>query len=302
MYAARLLALLALGFTACGDEVASTPDAGMPPTSSVQTPPSATPSVTAVPAPPPTVSVSASSEPAPTSSAVPSSSAQPNTTSSPVTSATATPTVTPSSTATEPPVALEGAEAVARDVDTVFQPVKRYKAKFIQKYRQKVSGKDKESTGTLLIERPNRFSFRYDAPNKNRIVSDGKLLKIYSAEDATMYERPSENSELPDAFAFLTGAGIRTRMTFTFNDKAKFALGPVLIGKPKAATPHYESMLFYIDKANLEKKSVQAMAGILILDVQGNRNRFEFSEASEPATVDAGEFTFTPPAGTDIKR
>jgi len=65
------------------------------------------------------------------------------------------------------------ADAVAADIDALYAPRKRYKAKFIQKYHQKVQGTDKESHGSVIVERPNKISFRYEAPNQNRIVSDG---------------------------------------------------------------------------------------------------------------------------------
>ena len=37
-----------------------------------------------------------------------------------------------------------------------------------------------------------------------------------------------------------------------------------------------------------------------ILDAQGNRNRFDFSNPTVNTPVSAGEFTFTPPQGTQI--
>ena len=221
------------------------------------------------------------------------------------TAVTVNPTSQPSSTATSDPLPAPdpgSADAVAADIDALYAPRKRYKAKFIQKYHQKVQGTDKESHGSVIVERPNKISFRYDAPNQNRIVSDGSVLKVYVADDSQMYQNPVQNTEYPGAFGFIMGQGIRKSFTFTFNDKAKFDAGPVLVGKPREASPAYEAVQFYIDKDKLAKKDLGAVVAVLILDVQGNKNRFEFVTAEEPTTVDSSEFSFTPPAGTTVQQ
>jgi outer membrane lipoprotein carrier protein len=41
---------------------------------------------------------------------------------------------------------------------------------------------------------------------------------------------------------------------------------------------------------------------VLVLDAQGNRNRFDFLHVEEPARMPPGEFEFEPPPGTQILR
>lgn len=144
------------------------------------------------------------------------------------------------------------------------------------------------------------MSFRYDAPSTNRIVSDGQTLKVYIGEDKQMFVQSVEKTEYPGAFAFLMGKGMGPSFNFTFNDKAKFEGGPVLLGKPKEPTPHYDSVMFYVDKALLEKKDPGVVRRILLVDAQGNRNRFDLEGATQPEKIDPAEFTFTPPPGTNI--
>ena len=67
-------------------------------------------------------------------------------------------------------------------------------------------------------------------------------------------------------------------------------------------TPYYEYVLFYVDKALLEKKDPGVIRRVLIVDAQGNRNRFDFESVSQPDKIDPGEFVFTPPAGTNIQQ
>ncbi|WP_437524280.1 outer membrane lipoprotein carrier protein LolA [Sorangium sp. So ce726] len=215
------------------------------------------------------------------------------------TSASAPSTAAPPSV---PPAAVGSADAVAAEVDAIFVGKKTYSARFKQEHTQKVSGAVKKQSGTLSVQKPDRISFRYDPPNQNRIVSDGVSLKVYVAEDRQMFVTPVQNSEYPGALSFLMGHGLRPSFTFTFNEKAKFEGGPVLVGKPRSPTPHYEFVMFYIDKALLAKKDPGVVRRVLIVDAQGNRNRFDFENASQPASIDPAEFQFTAPPGTDVKQ
>ncbi|WP_437285859.1 LolA family protein [Sorangium sp. So ce406] len=201
-----------------------------------------------------------------------------------------------------PPAEAGSAEAVAAEVDTIFVGKKTYLARFKQEHTQKISGAVKKQSGVVSVEKPNKISFRYDPPNQNRIVSDGVSLKVYVAEDRQMFVTPVQNSEYPGALSFLMGHGLRPSFTFTFNEKANFEGGPVLVGKPRAPTPHYEFVMFYIDRALLAKKDPGVIRRVLIVDAQGNRNRFDFENASQPASIDPAEFRFTAPPGTDVKQ
>ncbi|WP_437543989.1 outer membrane lipoprotein carrier protein LolA [Sorangium sp. So ce367] len=216
--------------------------------------------------------------------------------------ATSAPTPGTAAPPAVPPAAAGSADAVAAEVDAIFVGKKTYVARFKQEHTQKVSGAVKKQSGALSVQKPDRISFRYDPPNQNRIVSDGVSLKVYVAEDRQMFVTPVQNSEYPGALSFLMGHGLRPSFTFTFNEKAKFEGGPVLVGKPRAPTPHYEVVMFYIDKALLAKKDPGVVRRVLIVDAQGNRNRFDFENASQPASIDPAEFQFTAPPGTDVKQ
>lgn len=217
-------------------------------------------------------------------------------------SASASGTAAPAATAVEIAPPKEGsADAIAQKVDNVFASKKNFTAKFKQKLEQKVSGTKKESAGVLFIERPNKASFRYDAPNKNRMVSDGKTFKAYVDEDKQMFESKVDSSSYAGGLAFFM-AGLLKTMSFTFNTKADYKGGYVLIGKPRTPNAAYEMVMFYINKDMLEKGDGGCVERIVIIDAQGNKNRFDFTEASFPASVPATEWEFIPPAGTNITK
>lgn len=232
----------------------------------------------------------------------------PTRTASPAMTGSAAPTVAPPEPVPAepvvelPPPAAGSADEVAANIDATFKDATRFTAKFLQKHKQKVAGVEREMKGTVIIERPNKISFRYAPPNKNRIVSDGSTLKVYIAEDEQMFEQPVKNTEYPGAFGFIMGSGIRPSFEFSFNEKAKFDLGHVLVGKPRTPNPQYEQVLFYVHKEKLAKKDPGVVTGVLIIDAQGNRNRFELYDASIPEKVDPAEFSFTPPPGTNVTK
>jgi outer membrane lipoprotein-sorting protein len=192
------------------------------------------------------------------------------------------------------------ADEVAEKVDAIYKPIKLFRARFKQKYEAKVAGTTKRSDGVVYVKRPEKLSFRYHEPNKNRVVSDGKTLKIYEHDNKQMFEKDVAGTEYPGAFSFIMGKGLRENFKFEFHKTAQWEGGPVLIGRPRVANPGYKVVLFYIDEALLEKGDPGCIRRVLVLDAQSNRNRFDFIHIEQPATIGNKEFEFTAPPGTNI--
>jgi outer membrane lipoprotein-sorting protein len=274
----------------------------------------------------PAVPASASSEPAPSatapiaSAALPTadptsvhSAAPPAPTARPTASAKATPAPKPKAgkdagasdagtVAVSDAGAANPALTLAQKIDAIFASKNTFSARFKQQYTLKATGAVKDDHGTVMMERPNKISFRYDPPNKKRIVSDGATIKIYTPEDSTMYEMPAQKTQYPGALAFMLGNGIASSFDFAINQRVNWPAGTVLDGKPKTENPSYETVMFYVDEKLLGASDPNAMKRVLILDAQGNKNRFDFESITQPPSIPASEFTFTPPPGTEIKK
>lgn len=192
------------------------------------------------------------------------------------------------------------ADEVASKVDAIFKPTKRFKALFNQKYTAKVHGKEKTSKGLVYVEKPGKLSLKYQDPNKNRAVSDGTTLKVYEHENKQMFVKPVKNTEYPGAFAFILGQGLRQSFTFEFHKTSKWEGGPVLVGTPRVANPGYTKVFFYIDSGLLGEGKLGCVRRVLVIDAQGNKNRFDFLKATEPSSIKPSRFQFTPPTGTQI--
>jgi outer membrane lipoprotein carrier protein len=189
------------------------------------------------------------------------------------------------------------AEEVAGRVQKFYDGTKTFRANFKQVYFIKVQNKKKESKGKVIFEKPGKMSFSYETPNGNRVVSDGKVIKVYEKEAEQMYETPVKKSQYPAALAFLMGEGRLTKdfkLKLLDSSTMKFEGGYVLECVPKEASPAYQKMLLYIDGETAQGRRV------LILDAQGNKNRFDFSNPVINKPVAKSEFEFTPPKGTKI--
>ncbi|WP_437541581.1 outer membrane lipoprotein carrier protein LolA [Sorangium sp. So ce327] len=202
-------------------------------------------------------------------------------------------------TAGESQAAGPTAEELGRRVQQFYDSTKTFKASFTQTYTIKVQDVKKVSTGKVTFEKPGKMSWIYDAPNGNRVVSDGITIKVYEKDNEQMFETPVKGSQYPAALAFLMGKGQLTKdFSLRLLDPAqmKFEGGYVLEGTPKEATPAYQKMLLYVDGQTNQVRRV------LILDAQGNRNRFDFSSPVVNQPVGKTEFDFTPPPGTRVVR
>lgn len=209
--------------------------------------------------------------------------------------ALASATFTADASAAPQPAQPSAADLAAR-VQAFYNRTQTFQADFAQKYTIKAYNRTKESNGKVVFEKPGKMSWRYTT-NGNRVVSDGKILKVYEEEEKQMYEQPMNQSQYPAALAFLVGEGdIRTsfKLQTLDSEKAKFEGGYVLVGEPREPTPAYQKMLLFVDAKTDQVRRV------MLIDAQGNRNRFDFSNPVVNKKSLPDEFKFTPLKGTKV--
>ncbi len=197
-----------------------------------------------------------------------------------------------------PAAALNTAQAVS-SVQSFYNQSTTFQSDFQQQFTVKAYNQTKSSRGHVTFSKPGKMNWVYDDPAGNRVVSDGQVIKVYEASSKQMYEQPVDKSQYPAALSFLTGTGnLADSFDFTVwsGNQMNFPGGYVLEGAPKQPTPAYSKVLFYVDAATSQVRRV------MIIDGQGNRNRFDFVNPRVNGTVGPGEFSFTPPVGTSIIR
>ena len=189
--------------------------------------------------------------------------------------------------------------AMVNKVQAFYDKTTSFQSPFTQEYFVKSHNLRKESKGDVTFEKPGKMDWQYATPAGNRVVSDGAVLKVYEAANKQMFEQNVDKSQYPAALSFLVGGG-KLDTIFDFQMYAgatmNFPGGDVLVGTPKQATPAYTKVLFYVDSASSQVRRV------LIVDGQGNRNRFDFETPKVNVPVAPDRFKFTPPPGTQIIR
>jgi outer membrane lipoprotein carrier protein len=192
---------------------------------------------------------------------------------------------------------------VVNQVQAFYDKAQSFQSDFSQEFLVKAYNQTKTSHGHVAFAKPGKMSWVYDSPAGNRVVSDGTTVRVYTAADKQMYESAVNGSQYPAAVSFLTGQGkLGDSFNFQLIDgngapqgtQIYFPGGWVLIGTPKVPTPSYQKVLFYVDKATNQVRRV------LIVDGQGNLNKFTFENPHVNDAIEATVFTFTPPPGTNI--
>ena len=196
-----------------------------------------------------------------------------------------------------PPGGAQGVDGAVASVQSFYDRSTTFKSDFQQKFWVKAYNREKSSRGHVTFAKPGKMDWVYDDPAGNRIVSDGSVVKVYEAGNKQMYEEPIDKSQYPAALSFLTGTGKLTD-SFSFQlvsgTEMKFPGGYVLVGTPKAPAAAYSKVLFYVDTATSQVRRV------MVIDGQGNRNRFDFVDPRINETVAPAQFSFTPPSGTSV--
>jgi outer membrane lipoprotein carrier protein len=228
------------------------------------------------------VSLAFAGDPSPAPSAAPSAPAPEK---GPVAAGTASPGA----------LAPEKTKETLDKVQAVYEKTTSFQAEFAQEFVATLHNKKTTSAGQVVFQKPGKMSFRYTQPDGNRIVSNGARIRVYEKANAQMYEQPVDKAQYPAALSFLTGSG-KLEETFNFElftgESMKFPGGMVLVGTPKKESTAYKKVLFYVDAKTFQVRRV------LILDNQGNKNRFDFNKARINEATKADEFDFEPPPGT----
>jgi outer membrane lipoprotein carrier protein len=203
----------------------------------------------------------------------------------------------PAPAASTAPAANMTASDVSAQVQKAYVAITAYEADFEQQYDMKAFGQKKTSKGHVLFVKPGKMRWDYTEPKDNVVVSDGTTLYSYVAADKQARKMMVKDSQMPTALSFLTGKGdLGKEFNLALMDakQLKFEGGYVLKATPKVATNLYNFVLFYVDAKTFHVRRV------LIVDAQDNRNRFDFSKASQNGKVDENRFKWSPPAGVTV--
>ncbi len=172
-----------------------------------------------------------------------------------------------------------------------FTEVQSFNARFSQAVLDESLVTIQESSGTLWLERPDKFRWDYDAPFKQEIVSDGKKIWVYDKELQQVTVRPLAGGLGYTPAVLLAGRG---RLEDSFTIKALGAQGNLewvqLV--PKSKDGGFENIRIGFEQGKLRV--------LEMLDGFGNTTRVTLQAPKENLKIDPGKFQFTPPKGVDV--
>jgi outer membrane lipoprotein carrier protein len=182
-------------------------------------------------------------------------------------------------------------------VEQRYEDVETFHATFTQTYTVKGLNMKKITTGDVIFERPDKMRWVYDPPpNGGIVVAVAAALKIYDPVNKRADVMSTAMTQYPVALSFLTERGITRDFTLRLLDSAQINLAGAYLLEctPKRPTPTYWKLVLYVDEQTYQVHSV------LVLDVQGNKNRFDFGPSNVNQPVPAGAFNLVLPVGTSV--
>jgi outer membrane lipoprotein carrier protein len=189
--------------------------------------------------------------------------------------------------AAAPPAAKSGVDYLRR----FFNEVNSYSAQFNQVVMDEALNPIQESSGTLLIERPNKFRWDYEAPLKQQIVSDGKQIWVYD-KDLQQVTVRSLSGGLGDTPAVLLAGRGKLEESFTVASLGTQGNLEWARLQPKRKDGGYEDIRVGFEQGKL--------AVLEMVDGFGQTTRVTLKGAKENVKIDAARFSFTPPPGVDV--
>ena len=172
-----------------------------------------------------------------------------------------------------------------------FREVNSFSARFKQVVLDESLKPVQESSGTLWIERPNKFRWDYDKPYKQQIVADGKRLWVYDVglQQATVRDLSGGLNDTPAML--LAGKG-RLEDKFTIQPlEAPGNLTWVQL-KPRHKDSGFDDIRIGFAQGKLRV--------IEMVDGFGHTTRVTLDSPRENARIESDRFNFKPPEGVDV--
>jgi outer membrane lipoprotein carrier protein len=172
-----------------------------------------------------------------------------------------------------------------------FSEVNSFSARFSQVVLDERLSPIQESSGTLWIERPNKFRWDYEKPYKQRIVADGERLWVYDVGLQQVSVRRLSGG-LGDTPAMLLAGRGRLEDNFTIKPlSAQNDIEWVQLS-PRRKDSGYEDIRIGFAQGKLRV--------LEMVDGFGQVTRITFQSSRENPRIEPDRFSFTPPEGVDV--
>ncbi|QPJ66378.1 MAG: outer membrane lipoprotein chaperone LolA [Candidatus Nitrohelix vancouverensis] len=184
--------------------------------------------------------------------------------------------------------------ATMEAIQKQYELVKTFSAEFSQKSYVKMMGKAQQSSGTVVIKKPGKMKWVYNAPDPQVLISNDKTLWLYVPEEGQVSQMPVENVYSSNAPAlFLSGKG-KLMESFKTTGIKKIDRELVVSMVPKQEDHSLTRLALYADN-----KSFQ-ITGATVYDKLGNQTEIRFTKIQINLDVPEATFQFVKPQGAEL--
>jgi outer membrane lipoprotein carrier protein len=201
----------------------------------------------------------------------------------------------PAATASAP---AAGAQSQPTQLDAYLDHLKTLRASFLQTLADSQGREIDRSTGTIIVQRPGKFSWEIHpqagssgAAAGQLMVCDGRNLWFFDRDLEQVTVKPVD-AALSATPALLLSGAVDVRKNFTITSAGeRVGLQWVLV-EPHGAEADFREALFGFDKGELKR--------LILEDKLDQTATVIFDRVERNTPVSAAEVSFTPPPGADV--
>ena len=172
-----------------------------------------------------------------------------------------------------------------------FKNIQTAQADFHQLVTDKQGHRTQEVTGTMRLQKPNKFRWDYNKPFVQEIVGDGEKIWIYDPELSQVTVRSISKATASSPAALLAG-GKEMERYFTIKDVSRKGELEWVSATPKVSESGFERVFLGFKGDELMEMELH--------DSFGNRTVIEFTNLERNPKLARELFKFTPPKDADV--
>lgn len=187
-------------------------------------------------------------------------------------------------------------ETVVSSLQNNYKKINDYRASFVQESKIKGYPRPQTSSGDVFYRKPGMMRWNYDKPEAQEIVTDGKVLWMYTPSlDQVMKADFAMTSQSKVAEAFLSGMGnISKDFNISIKNSKDTKNDIILMLTPKDKNDPVKSLVLSVDRETIYvRKSVMT-------DIYGNVTIVSLSDFKVNTGIKKKLFDFVPPEGVEI--
>lgn len=190
---------------------------------------------------------------------------------------------------------------VLKKVQEVYAGMKDFRANFEQKLFQRDSGTEEVRTGVLLFQKPLLVRWDTRAPRPELLAVTEREIWNYLPDEELAYRYPRAMAEDSRSLVqVVTGQSALDRDFDVESAQEESAQGESgelihLLLNPKEPTTELTEVQIWVDPSSFLIRKVS------IMDFYGNTNTVELKNLKPNAGLQASDFQFTPPQGTEVE-